>query len=92
MNNNIIDYKVSEIKRLEAEIKEKQAIIDSIKTDLKAELDERKVDCIDTGLNRVFYEAVERKIVDNAALKAAGLYEKFLKSSLSTMFKITKSK
>ena len=92
MTNHEIDIKVAQIETLEAQIKEIQAQVKMFKADLKSVLDESQVDMIDTGLNRIFYEPVERKIVDNDALKADGLYEKYLKSSLSTMFKMTKSK
>lgn len=89
MNNNIIDYKISEINRLEAELKEKKALIDALKTDIKNEMDERKVDCIDTGLNKVFYEAYEKKTVDTKALKDAGLYDQYSKTQINVMFKIS---
>lgn len=89
MTNNIIDYKISEINRLEAELKEKKALIDALKTDIKNEMDERKVDCIDTGLNKVFYEAYEKKTVDTKALKAAGLYDQYSKTQINVMFKIS---
>ena len=89
MTNNIIDYKISEINRLEAELREKKALIDSLKTDIKNEMDERKVDCIDTGLNKVFYEAYEKRSVDTKALKAAGLYDQYSKVQVNVLFKIS---
>lgn len=89
MTNVQIDAKITEIEVLEAQIKELKAIVDSAKSDLKAELDELKVDSIDTGIHRVFYEAYEKKVVDTKALKADGLYEKYSKSQVNTMFKIT---
>ena len=63
-----------------------------MKSDLKAELDEQKVDMIDTGLNRVFYEPYEKSTVDTKALKEAGLYDTYSKKSTVLMFKLTKSK
>lgn len=89
MNNNQINAKVTEIELLEAQVKELKALIDSAKADLKAELDERKVDSLDTGIHRVFYECYEKKVVDTKALKADGLYEKYSKAQVNTMFKIT---
>ena len=89
MTNLQIDAKVTEIELLEAQIKELKALADSAKADLKAELDERKVDMVDTGLHRVFYEAYEKSTVDTKALKADGLYEKYSKKSTNLMFKIT---
>lgn len=92
MNNLQIDAKVTQIELLEAQIKELKAIVDATKADLKSELDERKVDVIDTGINKVWYEAYERTSVDTKALKDAGLYDKYSKTSVNLMFKLTKSK
>ena len=89
MTNATINAKITEMNLLEAQIKELKAVADSIKADLKAELDDRKVDMIDTGINHVFYEAYSKKSVDTKALKADGLYDKYAKDSVVTMFKIT---
>ena len=89
MTNTQIDAKVTEIELLEAQIKELKALADSAKADLKAELDERKVDSVDTGIHRVFYEAYEKSVVDTKALKADGMYEKYSKKQTNIMFKIT---
>ena len=89
MTNTQINAKITEIELLEAQIKELKALADSAKSELKAELDEKKVDSIDTGIYRVFYEAYEKKVVDTKALKADGLYDKYSKSQINTMFKIT---
>lgn len=89
MTNTQIDARITEIELIEAQIKELKAIADSAKAELKAELDTLKVDCIDTGIHRVFYEAYEKKVVDTKALKADGLYDKYSKSQINTMFKIT---
>ena len=89
MNNTQINAKVTEIELLEAQIKELKALADSAKADLKAELDERQVDMIDTGIHRVFYEVYTKRTVDTKALKEAGLYDTYSKESINTMFKIT---
>ena len=89
MTNLQIDAKITEIELLEAQIKELKAIADSAKSELKAELDVRKVDSVDTGIHRVFYEVYEKSTVDTKALKEDGLYEKYSKKSCNTMFKIT---
>ena len=89
LNNNQINAKITQIELLEAQIKELKAIVDSTKGELKAELDERKADMLDTGIYHVFYEAVERKNIDTKALKADGLYDKYAKQSVNLMFKIT---
>lgn len=92
MNNMQIDAKVTQIELLEAQIKELKALVDTTKADLKAELDERREDCIDTGINKVWYEAYEKTTVDTKALKDAGLYDTYSKMSTVLMFKLTKSK
>ena len=89
MTNTQINAKVTEIELLEAQIKELKALADSAKAELKAELDERKVDSIDTGIHRVFYECYEKKVVDTKALKADGLYEQYSKPQINMLFKIT---
>ena len=89
MNNNQINAKVTEIELLEAQIKELKALADSAKAELKAELDERQIDSLDTGIHRVFYECYEKKVVDTKALKADGLYEQYSKSQINMLFKIT---
>ena len=92
MNNIQIDAKVNQIEILEAQIAELKAIVEGAKAELKAELDEKKVDVIDTGLNKIWYKAYEKSTVDTKALKADGLYEKYSKESTVIMFKMTKSK
>ena len=53
MTNTQIDAKVTQLELLEGQIKELKALAESLKSDLKHELDERNVECIDTGINRV---------------------------------------
>ena len=89
MNNNQINAKITQIELLEAQIKELKALADASKAELKAELDERKVDMVDTGIYHIFYEAYAKKTVDTKALKADGLYDKYSKESTNLMFKIT---
>lgn len=89
MTNTAIDAKVTQINLLEAQIKELKALIDASKSELKAELDERKVDMIDTGINHIFYEVYEKRTLDTKAIKEAGLYDEYSKTSVNTMFKIT---
>jgi len=89
MTNTQIDAKVTAIEILEAQIKELKALADAARSDLKAELDERKVDSVDTGIHRVFYEAYTKKVVDTKALKESGLYDKYSKEQTNIMFKIT---
>lgn len=89
MTNTQINAKITEIELLEAQVKELKAIADALKNDLKEEMDTRKVDMLDTGTHRVFYEVYEKSSVDTKALKEAGLYEQYSKKSTNLMFKIT---
>lgn len=89
MTNEMIDAKVTQINLLAAQKKEIEAMMDALKGDLKAELDSRQEDVIDTGLNRVFYKAVQKTVVDTDKLKAEGKYEEFSKPRVDIMFKIT---
>ncbi len=89
MTNTQINAKVTQIELLEAQIKELKALVDASKAELKAELDERRIDMLDTGIYHIFYEVYEKKTVDTKALKADGMYEKYSKSTTNLMFKIT---
>ena len=89
MTNTQINAKITEIELLEAQVKELKAIADSLKNDLKAEMNDRKVDMLDTGTHRIFWEAYEKTSVDTKALKDAGLYDTYSKKSTNLMFKIT---
>lgn len=93
MTNTQMDSKVFEINMLEAQIKELKALADARKAELKAELDERQEDMIDTGLNRIWYKAIEKTTLDTKKAKAeltkAGKLEECMKSSIEVRFTIT---
>ena len=93
MTNTQIDSKVFEINMLEAQIKELKALAESRKAELKAELDERQVDMVDTGINRIWYKAIEKNSLDTKKAKAelikAGKLEECVKSSIEVRFTIT---
>lgn len=89
MTNEQMNAKITQIELLESQIKELKAIVEATKSDLKAELDDRKVDMIDTGSYHIFYELYDKKSVDTKKLKEAGLYDEYAKITTSTMFKIT---
>lgn len=88
MTNQEMNARVEEIRRLEAEAEQVKQKVDALKDELKAELDARKVDDVNTGLFHIIYKAYPQKRVDNNLLKAAGLYEKFLKESVTVKFMI----
>ena len=93
MTNTQMDSKVFEINMLEAQIKELRALADARKAELKAELDERQVDMIDTGINRIWYKAIEKNALDTKKAKAeltkAGKLDACMKSSIELRFTIT---
>lgn len=92
MTNILIDTRIEELRALEAAAAELAKKADAIKNQLKAELDERKVDSLDTGRHKVFYSAYQKSSVDSARLKEEGLYNRFLKTSTVIQFKITDAK
>ena len=93
MTNTQIDSKVFEINMLEAQIKELKALAEARKAELKAELDERQADMVDTGINRIWYKAIEKNSLDTKKAKAeldkAGKLEECMKSSIEIRFTIT---
>ena len=89
MTNDLLNVKIAQLRALEAQMKTLSKQADAIKDSLKAELDELKVDSIDTGIHKIFYQVYEKASVDLDKLKKAGIYNDYLKSSLITQFKIT---
>jgi len=89
MTNAEMNQRIKELKELEELAAELKQEAEAIRGELKAELDTRKADSVDTGLHRVFYNCYERRNVDTEKLKKEGLYDKFSKLSTVIQFKIT---
>lgn len=89
MTNQEINQKIAELRKIEEQAAVLAQEVEAIKDSLKHELDTRKVDSVDTGLHRVFYNCYEKFGVDTAKLKSSGLYEQFCKKSAVIQFKIT---
>lgn len=93
MNNEKINEKVLEITLLEAQIKELKKLIEANKDELKSELDERKVDNIDTGACKVTYTIVEKNNLDTKLakefIKNNANIDDFIKKSTETRFTVT---
>lgn len=89
MTNAELNERINKMRELEAQaaILKKQAEV--IKDELKAELDDRKVDSVDTGSHRIFYTAFERASVNTTKLKAAGLYNRYKEVSTVLRFQVT---
>lgn len=83
-----MEARVRDYKDLLAEIKQLQEMADSIKAELIAEMDARKVDAVEAGSYTVRYIAYESSRVDTKALKAAGLYDQYSNKSTAVRFTI----
>lgn len=89
MTDKMINNRIARMKELQAQADAISKQVEALRDELKAELDSRKEDSIDTGIHRVFYNCYERATIDSDKLKAAGLYDKYSKKSVVTQFKIT---
>ena len=89
MTNKMMNNRIDKIRALEAQASEINKQIEALKNELKAELDNSKVDSISTGLHNIFYLVYERAQVDSAKLKEDGLYDKYCKKATVCSFKIT---
>ena len=89
MNNDQLEAKIIQIRFLESQIKSLQANLDSLKDDIRHELDERKVEKVVTSGHNVFYDCYERTQVDTAKLKAESLYDMYTKKVPIVSLKIT---
>lgn len=89
MNKNEINAKIEELRKIEAQAAKLKEAADMLRDELKAELDSRKVDSVDTGLHRIFYNCYEKSSVNTDALKEAGLYDLYTKKSTVVQFRIS---
>lgn len=92
MTNEMINEKIAALKALEEASSALTKQIDAIKNELKAELDSRQVDSVETDFHKVFYSCYEKATVDTDKLKSEGLYDKYSKKSTIIQFKITNKK
>lgn len=88
MTNEMINKKIAELRKIEAKAAELKAVADDLRDQLKAELDSRQVDSINTGLHHVIYNCYEKSGVDTQKLKDAGLYDQYSKKSVVVQFRI----
>lgn len=89
MTNIEINEKIDQIRKIEAQAAALKETLDSLKDELKAELDSKKVDSIDTGIHKVFYNCYDKTSVDTDKLKKSGLYDLYSKKSTVIQFRIT---
>lgn len=88
MTNKDIDKTIDELRKLEKKAAKLKSQIDTMKDDLKKELDDRQVDSVDTGAHKVFQTCYEKRGVDTQKLKDAGLFDEYSKTSVVTRFTI----
>lgn len=84
-----MEERIKELEAIESEAAKLKEAADAIKEELKAELDRRKEDCVETFAHKVFYNCYVQNRVDSAKLKKAGLYDQFSKESTVLQFRIT---
>ena len=89
MTNTELNQKITELRQIEERAAELKAAVDTIRDQLKAELDSRQVDSITTGAYNIFYKMYEKSGVDTDKLKKSGMYDQFAKTSTVIQFKIT---
>ena len=89
MTNKQIDNRIKKLNELEAQAAEIKKKVDAIKDQLKEELVSQDKEAIDTGVHRIFWTSYTKNVVDNQKLKAAGLYDQYLKAQTINQFKIT---
>lgn len=89
MNNENMNAIIAEIQERQAKAAALKKEIEALQDQLKAELDSRKVDSVDTGIHRVFYQVIEQRRVDSDKLKKAGLYDVYSKLTTQLRFQIT---
>lgn len=93
MDNNMIDEKVLEITLWEQQIKKLKDLVEKNKDELKAELDSRVEDSIDTGACKITYILVEKNNLDTKKakeyLKENAVLDSFIKKSIEPRFTVT---
>ena len=92
MTNEMINMLINKMEGLEAAMKQLKAEAEAIELQLKSELDERKVDSIDTGFYNIFYLLQSKHTFNSTAFKKANpeLHEQFCEDKVNTYFRITK--
>ncbi len=89
MTNAELNERISKMRELEAQSAMLKQQAEEIKSQLKAELDERKADSVNTGLHKIYYTAYERASVNTTKLKAAGLYDRYKEMTTVLRFQVT---
>ena len=75
-------------REIQAEIKSLEEEADTLKQQMIQEMDARQTDVVNAGEYTIRYTLVESSRVDTAAMKAAGIYENFIRNTTSTRFQV----
>lgn len=92
MNTDDINARIEAIFALEKEAELLRQQADALRAELKKELDNRKVDSLNTGMYNLVYKCYEKRSVDVARLKEWNLYDDFSKTSTVIQFRINRIK
>ena len=92
MTNVELVAKCHDREELKMRIKLLEEQVSAIDTELKAELDERKVDVVETGVYNIFYKLQQKNSFDSKKFKADNeeLYNQYVKQSVNTLFTVTR--
>ena len=91
MANNELNAKIEELKELEAMQNELKAMIEAIKDEIKAQMQEQGVEEMEVGTHIVRFTTVLSQRFDQTTFKKKlpELYTAYLKQSASTRFTIS---
>ena len=90
MTERMIENRIKKLQEIEAQQKELEAAADAIRAELKADLEEKGVEELQTKNFIVRWKEIFSSRLDNKALKAAfpDLYGQFCKATTSRRFTI----
>ena len=88
MTNANIHEKAMQYKLLKAQQKDIEAMLETLKKDMIAEMDTRKVEKLDVDGFSIRYNVYSKQSVDTAKLKEDGLFDKYTKETTYTRFEI----
>ena len=77
--NEELNAMITEYKQLQAHIKDLEAQLGKIKSDIQKDMDARGVEEYNTTVYNIFWRLIERKDVDRKQLEKDGLLDKYLK-------------
>lgn len=90
LGNRAIENRVAKLQALEEQAKAIEAQMETIKSELKADMEEKGVDEIETAHYKIRWKLIESNRFDTAAFKKefTELYNRYIKKSFSKRFTI----